>query len=158
MDLIIPFIREHQAATSILVYAEVIEYLKGLPDFARRRHQLHILLREIYPYFLTYAIVERYADIRRALRSPHGPGLIGDVDTLIAATALECNLTVVTLDQDFRASLACGCNSWRCRGPAGNLLRFTAFLIVVLLSCLRSFSSPLYVPVCPREAAYCGSP
>ena len=53
------------------------------------------------PYFLTYAIVERYADIRRAMRAPHGPGLIGDVDTLIAATALERNLTVVTLDQDF---------------------------------------------------------
>jgi predicted nucleic acid-binding protein len=101
VDLIIPFIREHQAATSILVYAEVIEYLKGLPDFPRRRQQLQLLLREIYPYFLTYAIVERYADIRRAMRPPHGAGLIGDVDTLIAATALERNLTVITLDQDF---------------------------------------------------------
>jgi predicted nucleic acid-binding protein len=101
VELITPFIREHQAATSILVYAEVIEYLKGLPDFPRRRQQLQRLLREIYPYFLTYAIVERYADIRRSLRPPHGPGLIGDVDTLIAATALERNLTVITLDQDF---------------------------------------------------------
>jgi predicted nucleic acid-binding protein len=101
VELITPFIREHQAATSILVYAEVVEYLKGLPDFPRRRQQLRILLREIYPYFLTYAIVERYADIRRAVRAPHGPGLIGDVDTLIAATALERNLTVVTLDRDF---------------------------------------------------------
>jgi predicted nucleic acid-binding protein len=101
VDLITPFIREHHAATSILVYAEVIEYLKGLPDFPRRRQQLQVLLREIYPYFLTFAIVERYADIRRSMRSPHGPGLIGDVDTLIAATALERNLTVVTLDRDF---------------------------------------------------------
>jgi predicted nucleic acid-binding protein len=101
VDLITPFIRKHQAATSILVYAEVIEYLKGLPDFPRRRQQLQTLLREIYPYFLTYAIVEHYADIRRSLRAPHGPGLIGDVDTLIAATALERNLTIVTLDRDF---------------------------------------------------------
>ena len=31
----------------------------------------------------------------------HGPGLIGDVDTLMAATALERHLTVITLDQDF---------------------------------------------------------
>jgi predicted nucleic acid-binding protein len=100
-ELIIPLIREHQAATSILVYAEVIEYLKGLSDFPRRRQQLQIFLREIYPYFLTYAIVERYADIRRAMRAPHGPGIIGDVDTLIAATALERHLTVVTLDRDF---------------------------------------------------------
>lgn len=35
------------------------------------------------------------------MRPPHGPGLIGDIDTLIAATALEHNLTVVTLDSDF---------------------------------------------------------
>jgi predicted nucleic acid-binding protein len=33
---------------------------------------------------------------------PHGPGLIGDIDTLIAATALERNLTVVTIDTDFQ--------------------------------------------------------
>jgi predicted nucleic acid-binding protein len=31
----------------------------------------------------------------------HGSGFIGDVDTLMAATALERHLTVVTLDQDF---------------------------------------------------------
>ncbi len=30
-----------------------------------------------------------------------GPGTIGDVDTLIAATALVRGLTVVTTDKDF---------------------------------------------------------
>lgn len=45
--------------------------------------------------------LERYADIRRAMRRPHGTGLIGDADTLIAATALEQQLTVVTIDSDF---------------------------------------------------------
>jgi predicted nucleic acid-binding protein len=60
-----------------------------------------MLLREVYPYFLTYPILERYADIRRAMGPPHGPGLIGDVDTLIAATALERRLTVITVDHDF---------------------------------------------------------
>ena len=59
------------------------------------------MLDEIYPYYLTYPIHERYADIRRSLRPPFGKGLIGDVDTLIAATALEHNLTVVTVDRDF---------------------------------------------------------
>jgi predicted nucleic acid-binding protein len=54
------------------------------------------------PYFLTYPILERYTDIRRSLRKPHGKGLIGDIDTLIAATALERNLTVVTIDTDFQ--------------------------------------------------------
>jgi predicted nucleic acid-binding protein len=47
------------------------------------------MLREIYPYFLTYPILERYAAIRRQLRPPYGKDLIGDMDTLIAATAQE---------------------------------------------------------------------
>ena len=41
----------------------------------------------VHPYVLTLRIMERYADVRRAMRRPYGPGLIGDVDTLIAATA-----------------------------------------------------------------------
>jgi predicted nucleic acid-binding protein len=43
--------------------------------------------------------MERYADTRRSLR-PTG-SLIGDVDTLIAATALERSLELVTVDEDF---------------------------------------------------------
>jgi predicted nucleic acid-binding protein len=35
------------------------------------------------------------------MRPPYGPGLIGDIDTLIAATALVHRLTVITLDHDF---------------------------------------------------------
>lgn len=101
VDLITPWIVNREAATSILVYAEVVEYLKGLSDFSRRHDNLRRLLTEIYPYFLTYSILERYADIRRLLRPPHGTGLIGDIDTLIAATALEQDLTIVTVDSDF---------------------------------------------------------
>ena len=83
-----PWLDRHEAATSILVYGEVIEYLKSLPDFLTRRAQLRRQLREVRPYLITYPIMERYTDIRRALRPPHGPGLIGDIDTLLAATAL----------------------------------------------------------------------
>jgi predicted nucleic acid-binding protein len=32
---------------------------------------------------------------------PYVPSLIGDVDTLIAATAFERNLTIITTDSDF---------------------------------------------------------
>jgi tRNA(fMet)-specific endonuclease VapC len=96
------WISNHEAATSILVYAEVTEYLKGLSNFVQRHRDLRTLLREVYPYFLTYPILERYAEIRRQLRPPHGPGLIGDVDTLIAATALHRSLTVVTTDSDYQ--------------------------------------------------------
>jgi predicted nucleic acid-binding protein len=59
------------------------------------------LLVEIQPLELDYPVLDRYSLIRRQLRPPHGPGLIGDVDTLIAATAIENNLTIVTCDTDF---------------------------------------------------------
>jgi predicted nucleic acid-binding protein len=95
-----PRIVNHELATSALVYAEVLEYLKSLPDFTRRARELRRLLREVYPYSLTYAALERYADLRRQMRAA-GTGLIGDVDTLIAATALDRELTVVTCDGDF---------------------------------------------------------
>lgn len=53
-----------------------------------------------------YRTVERNADIRRTmrrLRTPTGQmvGLIGDIDTLIAAASLEHNLTVITTDTDY---------------------------------------------------------
>ena len=102
VHLVAPWLRAQEAATSILAYGEVVEYMKGFPDFLTLHTQLQRLLRHIYPHFLTYRILERYADLRRSLRRPHGPGLIGDIDTLIAATALERNLTVVTIDTDFQ--------------------------------------------------------
>jgi predicted nucleic acid-binding protein len=51
---------------------------------------------------MTRYLLERCADLRRQFRPPHGPGLIGDVDTLMAATALDHNLTVVTMNADFQ--------------------------------------------------------
>ena len=83
VQLVSPWIKAQQAATSMLVYAEVVEHFKSFPEFATRQLQLQRLLRYTYP------ILERYTDIRRSLRKPHGKGLIGDIDTLIAATALE---------------------------------------------------------------------
>ena len=54
VDLISPWIARREAATSIPVYGEITEYLKGLSHFSRRHAQLRRLLREVYPYFLTY--------------------------------------------------------------------------------------------------------
>jgi len=101
VQLIRPLIERQEVATSILVYAEVTEYIRGLPNAPKRHRDLRYLLREVYPYFLTYAILECYADLRRKLRPPYGKGLIGDIDTLIATTALERNLTLITADHDF---------------------------------------------------------
>lgn len=100
-ELVEPWIRRREAATSILVYGEVMEYYKSFVDLATRQAELQTLLREVSPYVPTYGIRDRYADIRRQLRPPHGPGLVGDIDTLIAATAFEHDLIVVTTDSDY---------------------------------------------------------
>lgn len=101
VDIIMPWVINREAATSILAYGEVTEYLKGFSKYASLHNDLKDLLSEVYPYFLTYSILDRYADIRRKLRPPYGPGLIGDIDTLIAAIAMEYDLILVTVDHDF---------------------------------------------------------
>jgi predicted nucleic acid-binding protein len=101
LRLIRPWIAAQEAATSHLVYGEAIEYMRSDPEYSRRRAELRLLLREVVPLKLSYPILERYADLRRALRPRRGPGLIGDMDALIAATALEHSLTVVTTDGDY---------------------------------------------------------
>lgn len=90
-----------ETTTSMACVGEVAEYLKSFPNYLRHWQAFRTLLIRVHPYPLTYAIAQRYADVRRALRPPHGPGLIGDIDTLIAATALEYGVTLVTTDSDF---------------------------------------------------------
>lgn len=102
VTLIGPWVLKQEATTSILVYGEVVEYLDGREDAIRRRRTLRELLEDVTPLSLNMAILDRYADLRRRMRRPHGRGLIGDVDTLIAATAVEHGLTIVTTDGDFR--------------------------------------------------------
>jgi predicted nucleic acid-binding protein len=99
--LVEPWVAQGQATTSILVYGEIAEYLQGLADSDRREAELREVLRDVHPYYLTYPILQRYGALRRAMRPPLGSGIIGDVDTLIAATALERGCTLVTLDSDF---------------------------------------------------------
>jgi tRNA(fMet)-specific endonuclease VapC len=101
MELITPWVKNSEVATSILVYGEVIEYLKGLTTFGAYKAKLQKLfrLKQIAPYPLTFPILEWYADIRRTLRPQHKD--ISDIDTLIAATALEYGMTIVTVDRDF---------------------------------------------------------
>ncbi len=105
--LITPLIASREACTSLVVYGEIFEYLQGYikspAELAVYHTQLKALLfAGIYPFNLSFAILERYANIRRSLRGPGRPGIIGDVDTLIAATALEYDLTVISADSDFQ--------------------------------------------------------
>lgn len=89
------------AATNLLVYGETMERLLGRHDFDARKRDLRGLLERVPVLPLRPEHAERYAALRRALRPPYGPGLIGDIDTLIAATAIEHGLTLVTMDRDF---------------------------------------------------------
>ena len=95
------WIHNDEAATSIVAYGEITEYLKGFAEFRKYQAALRTLLRKVHPYPQPYAVLEQYADLRRAMRPPYGPRLIGDIDTLIAATALNYGLTLVTTDSDF---------------------------------------------------------
>lgn len=99
VQLVRPLLAKEEAATSILVYGEVAEYVKNFAPFSAYKASLETLFGQIYPYPLTYTVLERYADIRRRLRPLHQD--IGDIDSLIAATATEHNLTIVTIDRDF---------------------------------------------------------
>ena len=96
-----PWLDRNEVATSILVYAEVVEGLRSRAAFPALHQLLRELLVGVQPYTLTYPMLDRYSLIRRQLRPPHGPGLIGDIDTLIAATALDRGLTLVTCDADY---------------------------------------------------------
>ncbi len=100
-QLLIPLMRMGEVATSTIVYGEVMEYVHGFADYQLRRAGLRRLLRDVPVIAPGKQIMERYALLRRALRSPYGPGLIGDMDTVIAATVLVRNLTLVTMDGDF---------------------------------------------------------
>lgn len=56
VTMVTPWLEEREAATSILVYGEVIEYLMGRSRFRERQTQLRRLLRAITPLFLSYSV------------------------------------------------------------------------------------------------------
>ncbi|HKD75827.1 MAG TPA: hypothetical protein VKB76_10040, partial [Ktedonobacterales bacterium] len=43
--LVTPWMNQQETTTSLLVYGEIIEYLKSQPDFTRRSGDLRLLIR-----------------------------------------------------------------------------------------------------------------
>lgn len=99
--LIRPWMADREVATSALVYGEVFEHFAGRFNAPERIEALRNVANVIEPLAVTTQDAEQYARLRRMLRPPYGPGLIGDIDTLIAATAFEHNLIIVTTDNHF---------------------------------------------------------
>lgn len=48
VEMITSWIKRGIAVTSILVYAEVTKYIKGVPDYPKRKEHLRKLLEVIY--------------------------------------------------------------------------------------------------------------
>ena len=93
--LMTPWITNKEVVTSDLAYAEVYEFIRDFPDFTKRQVQLlNLVMGPIPTLSLSFPIFHRYTEIRRYLRPRNQ--LIGDIDTLIAATTLEAGLSIVT--------------------------------------------------------------
>ena len=81
-------------AISLITYGEILEGIYYGKDPKQQEQIFRAFLRVTPILPLTESSLERFADIRGGLR---GQGqLIGDADILIAATALDHDLTLVT--------------------------------------------------------------
>lgn len=81
-------------AISILTYGEVYEGIYFGQNPQDNEQSFQSFLRGVNIVPLTQAIMRQYANIRGTLRKKGL--LIGDIDILIAATALEYDLTLLT--------------------------------------------------------------
>lgn len=87
-------------AVSVISLGEILEGLVGQPKEVKRRKDLEDFIVATTVVDVNREIAEIFAKIRANLRNKGE--LINNLDILIAATALEYNLTLVTEDNDFR--------------------------------------------------------
>jgi predicted nucleic acid-binding protein len=93
---ILTSLRREGLAISLITYGEVYEGIQHGRHIERHQIGFRRLLHRIRVLPLDRPIMRRFAEIRGDLRSQGQ--LIGDFDTLIAATALENNLTGLTFN------------------------------------------------------------
>lgn len=89
-------------AVSLISYGELYQGAYYARDAQRALEQLREVLDGIEILLLTQAIMERFAIVRGQL-TRNQRQQVGDMDLLIAATALEHGLTLVTYNvRDYR--------------------------------------------------------
>jgi toxin FitB len=102
---------------SVLTLAEIQRGIELLPP-GKRRTQLEEWLREtLVPWFdepsvlpITWAIAQRWAMLSATAKKKGTP--LALIDGLLAATALEHDLTLVTRDKDFSSLVLPILNPW----------------------------------------------
>ncbi len=91
--------RQTGFAVSVISLGEILEGLVGQPMEVKRRKDLEDFIVVATVLDVNRETSEIFADIRSNLRKKGE--LINNFDILIAATALENNLTLATEDNDF---------------------------------------------------------
>ena len=84
---------------SVISLGEILEGIEGQPNEGRRRAELAAFLSGTRVLEVDRKVIERFASARSRLRRKGQ--LIDNFDILIAATALEFNLVLITDDKDF---------------------------------------------------------
>ncbi len=79
---------------SAISVGELLEGFAGVPGRTRRQHEVESFLEPFRRYDVTFDIMRRFSQVRADLRA-RGL-LIADFDIVIAATAIEHNLMLVT--------------------------------------------------------------
>lgn len=74
-------------------------FIKPKLNYRTLHQDLNRQLREIPALSVNRRIMETYAEVRLQMRAPRGTGVMSDSDTIIEATALRHNLTLVTANE-----------------------------------------------------------
>ena len=83
-------------AISIITYMEAFQGVEQSPDPGKAQEKFHAFLAGVLILPFSFAVAERCARIRKTLKSQNKRVNSRALDLIIAATALEYNLTLVT--------------------------------------------------------------
>jgi tRNA(fMet)-specific endonuclease VapC len=87
-------------AISIVTYMEAFQGVEQSADPERAREKFHAFLEGVLILPFSFAVAERCARLRETLKSQNKRVNSRALDLIIAATALEYNLTLVTKNTD----------------------------------------------------------